>query len=84
MTAQSLDEELIFNVARKIESQEARSSYLDQVCSGNAPLRARIQALLRVSEQDGTFLKSPPGVAGAAAGGGPSDSGVNAIPFKFP
>ena len=31
MTAQSLDEELIINVARKIESQEARSSYLDQV-----------------------------------------------------
>ena len=80
MTAQNLDEELIFNVARKIESPEARSSYLDHVCGGNAGLRARIQALLQVHEQDGSFLKSSAGAAEAAAGGAPGDLGANEGP----
>lgn len=60
MMAQDLDEELIFNIARKIDSPETRTSYLDQVCSGDAALRVRIQALLRVHEHDESFLKSTP------------------------
>jgi serine/threonine protein kinase/WD40 repeat protein len=80
MTAQNVDEELIFNVARKIESPEARSSYLDQVCSGDAALHARLRALLRVHERDGGYLKSPPRADVAAAGGASGDSIVSEGP----
>src|ERR1700722_4777868 len=76
MTNQKLDEELVFNTARKIESPEARNSYLDQVCCGNAALQARVQALLKVHEQDANFLKSVPEAAGEA----PSDSDINEGP----
>jgi hypothetical protein len=46
MSVPNIDEELVFNTARKIDSPEARSSYLDQVCGGNTVLRKRVQALL--------------------------------------
>jgi serine/threonine-protein kinase len=55
-----LDEEAIFQVARKIEVREARSAYLDQVCGGNPGLRDRLEALLQVYEQEKSFLESPP------------------------
>src|SRR5262245_12732350 len=53
-----IDEELlIFDEARNIESPEARGRYLDDACGGNAILRARLQALLRVHEQERSFLE---------------------------
>src|SRR4051794_13259291 len=55
-----LDEEAIFQVARKIESPEARAAYLDQVCGGDRGLRDRLEALLHVYEQEHGFLESPP------------------------
>ncbi|HEV3444551.1 MAG TPA: serine/threonine-protein kinase, partial [Gemmataceae bacterium] len=69
MTAPNFDEEQIFAVARKIESPQARVSYLDQICSGNAALRARLQALLHAHERDGGLLKTPSVVAAASAVG---------------
>jgi serine/threonine protein kinase/WD40 repeat protein len=68
MTAPNLDEESIFHAARQIESPEARDRFLDHVCGGNATLRSRIQALLRVHEQHGDFLKSSPRDGVAADG----------------
>ena len=59
MVAHALDEEAIFNVARKIDSPDAREAYLRQVCEGNEPLRARVDALLKVHEQEKSFLESP-------------------------
>ena len=50
------DEEVIFTEARNIESSEARSRYLDDVCGGNEALRNRLEALLRVYEHDRSFL----------------------------
>ena len=35
MTHAKLDEEAIFNVARKIASPEARAAYLEQECGGD-------------------------------------------------
>ncbi len=55
--AVQINEEIIFNEARNIESPEARGRYLDDACGGNATLRDRLQALLRVYEQDRSFLK---------------------------
>ena len=59
MVAHELDEEAIFNVARKIDSADAREAYLRQVCEGNQSLRNRVDALLKVHEQEKSFLASP-------------------------
>src|SRR5205809_101311 len=59
MAVPQLDEEAIFNVARKIDAPEARRAYLQQVCGADAALRARVQALLLVHEGDKSFLASP-------------------------
>jgi serine/threonine protein kinase len=67
MAIRQLDEEAIFNLARKIDSPEARESYLRQVCGSNEALHARVQALLQVHDQEKSFL------AAGAAGGAPAN-----------
>ena len=59
MAIQQLDEEAIFQLARKIDSPDVREGYLEQACGANQPLRARVQALLRVHEQDKSFIQVP-------------------------
>jgi WD40 repeat protein/tetratricopeptide (TPR) repeat protein/serine/threonine protein kinase len=59
MTAGKLGEEAIFNVARKIDSPEARGDYLNQVCAVDEALRGRVQALLQVHEREKGFLACP-------------------------
>ena len=46
MATNQLDEEVIFNTARKIESAEARAEYLAQMCGDDASLRDRVDVLL--------------------------------------
>ena len=58
MTSQQLDEERIFHTARLLPSPEAIADYLDQVCAGDQALRERVEDLLRVHEQEQSFLKS--------------------------
>ncbi|MEM6468363.1 MAG: serine/threonine-protein kinase [Planctomycetota bacterium] len=58
MTNQQLDEERIFHVARDIAAPESRAEYLDQVCARDQALRKRVEKLLRVYEQEQSFLKS--------------------------
>ncbi len=58
--SRQLDEEAIFQTARLIENPEARRQYLNQICTADQPLRARVEALLNVNEQDQQFLKSAP------------------------
>src|SRR5262249_19876260 len=57
--AAELDEAVIFDVARRIEAPEARRLYLRQVCAGAPDLLARVEVLLRVHDEDPTFLASP-------------------------
>jgi serine/threonine protein kinase/tetratricopeptide (TPR) repeat protein len=59
MAIQKLDEEAIFNLARKIESPDGRRNYLEQVCGADAALHQRVQALLRVHDEDRSFLQAP-------------------------
>ena len=61
MTSQQLDEERIFHLAREIPGQSARSEYLNQVCAGDQALRERVEELLRIHEQEQSFLKSSGG-----------------------
>ena len=57
MPDRRLDEEEIFHVARKITDPETQAKYLDQICAGDQPLRERVEALLKVHEQEQAFLK---------------------------
>src|SRR5262245_5510502 len=54
-----LEEEAIFHAARRIETADGRRRYLDDCCGGNADLRARVEALLRVHDQELSFLQTP-------------------------
>src|SRR5262245_7803125 len=53
-------EKHVFNTARRIEPGEARIAYLGEACAGDLSLRARIEALLRVHDEDRGFLEGPP------------------------
>ncbi len=59
MTAVSLSEEDIFQIARRIDVAEARQAYLDQVCHDNAPLREQVDVLLACFNSSAGFLESP-------------------------
>ncbi|MHB8953116.1 MAG: serine/threonine protein kinase [Pirellulaceae bacterium] len=71
MASRQLDEEAIFHIARQLTSADARATYLDQVCAGDASLRDRVEALLKIHEQDQAFLNpdspSPPATADAVS-----------------
>jgi hypothetical protein len=60
MNAISLDEEAIYHVARRIGEPEARQAYLDQVCGDDAALRGRVEALVRVCDEEPSFLEVGP------------------------
>ena len=56
MAAMCPDEQAIFEVARKIDSREAREAYLQQVCGDDAAIGQRARALLKAYEESGSFL----------------------------
>ena len=56
MGDQSLDEKAIFQAASRIESREARGDYLTRVCGNDTALLERIVALLRVHDEEPSFL----------------------------
>jgi hypothetical protein len=59
MTGEKLSEKAIFNVARGIESPQARAEYLQQACGSDEKLIGRVQTLLRGYEEQASFLESP-------------------------
>jgi serine/threonine protein kinase/tetratricopeptide (TPR) repeat protein len=59
MSAMHLDEEAIFHVARKIADREARAAYLAQACGGDLALLGRVERLIRVGEEEASFLDGP-------------------------
>jgi WD40 repeat protein len=64
MGAVSLDEQAIFEVARKMVAGEAREAYLQQIC-GDETIGQRVRALLKALEESPSFLEAPvPGLVG--------------------
>jgi WD40 repeat protein/serine/threonine protein kinase len=59
MVMPKLNEEAIFHVARQIKAPEVRRLYLRQSCGDDADLQARVEALLRVYDQERSFLQPP-------------------------
>src|SRR4051812_9846036 len=52
----------IFLEAAELPDEAARAAYLDKACGGDAGLRARVEALLRSHDPDGSFLGTPAAV----------------------
>jgi serine/threonine protein kinase/Flp pilus assembly protein TadD len=60
------DEESVFKAALELPSPEARRAFLEQACGGDQALHARVQALLRVAQEETGFLAEPAIEAAAA------------------
>src|SRR5713101_5755725 len=58
MTAQKLHEGDIFDMARRINEPEARRLCIQRACGEDRLLQTRVEALLRVYEEDPRFLES--------------------------
>ncbi|MCR9296317.1 MAG: serine/threonine protein kinase, partial [bacterium] len=60
MAAFQVDEESIFDVARRISDYAAQADYLQQACGDNVELRERIKDMLKVDAAGDSFFESPP------------------------
>ncbi len=60
MDVKKLDDQAIFEVARKISSREARQAYLAQICGEDMATAERIKALLLAHDDSASFLETPP------------------------
>src|SRR6266481_4321976 len=85
MLAQQIDEKAIFNIARRIDSREARADYLQQSCGADTDALRRLAELLQVNDKEQSFLESP-AVANEASPtiGGPQERpGTHIGPYKL-
>src|SRR5262245_60832955 len=60
MAHEPLDEKAVFTSARAVASPEERMAYLQVACAQNPEALQRMLALLRVYDQEKSFLESPP------------------------
>jgi serine/threonine protein kinase/tetratricopeptide (TPR) repeat protein len=60
MAAPKPDESTLFNAARRIDDPAARRQYVREACGDDQTLANRVEALLRMHDEDPTFLASPP------------------------
>ncbi len=67
MDVKKLDDQAIFEVARKIGSPDARRAYLAQICGEDLATIERIEALLQAHDDSPSFLESPPSAIVAIA-----------------
>ena len=65
MSNQPIDEKAVFNSARRLAGQEERVAYLQQVCGHDPEAMHRVLELLRIYDQENSFLESPPVALGA-------------------
>ena len=59
---QTLNEEAIFQIARRIQPPEALAAYLEQACGADQSLHARVLALLGSPGDADQFLEAPPSI----------------------
>jgi serine/threonine-protein kinase len=71
MTHNLIDEKEVFNCARRLAVPEERVAYLQHACGHEPKVLHRIQELLRVHDQESSFLESP-AVAPAATSDAPN------------
>ena len=54
-----MDEQSIFSAAVEIEDATEREAYLEQACGNDSTLRDRVEELLRVHAEAGSFMDAP-------------------------
>src|SRR5437870_2944976 len=59
----AMSEREIFDAALSIDEPAQRAAYLDRACADNPVLRERLDGLLSMHAQAGSFLESPAGAA---------------------
>src|SRR5262245_18054284 len=59
MASRPVDEKAVFNSTRRMPSPEERMAYLQEACGEDAGAQRRILELLRVYDQEQSFLESP-------------------------
>ncbi len=60
MPQKQLDDQAIFELARKIDSPQARAACVRQMCGRDLAMEQRVNALLAAFDQSGSFLELPP------------------------
>src|SRR5262249_10622461 len=65
MANEPIDEKAVFNSARCLSSPEERMAYLQKACGEDTQTLRRILDLLRVYDQEKSFLEFPPVVLAA-------------------
>jgi eukaryotic-like serine/threonine-protein kinase len=84
MATPKLDEAAIFNVARQMAAPEERRLYVQQACAEDPDLQAHIEAMLRLYDQEPSYLESPAGDFGADLEIPPAaDLGTQIGPYKL-
>jgi serine/threonine protein kinase len=86
MSAAQPDIEAIFHAARAIPDPDRRRQYVREACGGDPALQARVEALLRVYEEERSFLESPaePAAPTPTSGGPPGEGpGARVGPYKL-
>ena len=78
MSANPIDEKEIFNQARRLSAPEERVAYLQEACGGDPAAIARILELLRVHDEERSFLESSP-ARYAPTSSTPSHSAVRSV-----
>src|SRR5262245_357287 len=81
MASSQPDEEVIFKAARRLPPGEPRDRYLAEACGADEELQGRVRDLLRVDEEERSFLAAPEGTGDLpSAGEGP---GAVVGPYKL-
>src|SRR5262249_48838886 len=88
MLMPKLHEAAVFDAARKIHDPEARRRYLQEACGEDPDLLTRVEALLRVHDEEDWFLKVPDRRAASRIGtadDGPIREGPGTVigPYKL-
>jgi serine/threonine protein kinase len=60
MSRAELNEEVVFDIARHIEDPDVRKDYVDQACANAPALKVRVNELLKLHDEEASFLESTP------------------------
>lgn len=83
MAAPAPDEAAVFNIARQIAAPETRRQYLDEACGEHPDLRARVEALLGVHDEQVSFLQSPAAALNTTIDAAPEGPGTQMGAYKL-
>ena len=67
MTDQTIDEEVLFHAARRLESPEERNAFIDRECAGDPDCAQRLRGLLAIHDRETGDDEETPSTGDASA-----------------